>query len=133
MAIISRLVRLRQIITTSGFHVSGPLFHRNDLVIIEISEHGYNMNQISAFKRFVLSNNCLRYTVAVWTPKTFFPLLTRPQGSQGSQGCQKIRFFFLQMKMFSFCTKIAPRRHKLQKTIKIEEKMSINPCFLGLF
>ena len=29
-------------------------------------------------------------TVAVWTPKKFFPLLTRPQGSQG---CQKIRFF----------------------------------------
>ena len=70
------------------------------------------------------------FTVAVWTPKKFFPLLTRPQGSQG---CQKIRFFFLQMKMFSFCAKIAPRRHKLQKTIKIEEKMSINPCFLGLF
>ena len=69
-------------------------------------------------------------TVAVWTPKKFFPLLTRPQGSQG---CQKIRFFFLQMKMFSFCAKIAPRRHKLQKTIKIEEKMSNKPCFLGLF
>ena len=69
-------------------------------------------------------------TVAVWTPKTFFPLLTRPQGSQG---CQKIRFFFLQMKMFSFCAKIAPRGHKLQKTIKIEEKVSNKPCFLGLF
>ena len=69
-------------------------------------------------------------TLAVWTPKTFFPLLTRPQGSQG---CQKIRFFCLQMKMFSFCAKIAPRRHKLQKTIKIEEKMSNKPCFLGLF
>ena len=30
-------------------------------------------------------------TLAVWTPKTFFPLLTRPQGCQG---CQKITFFF---------------------------------------
>ena len=30
-------------------------------------------------------------TVAVWTQKNFFPLLTRPQGSQG---CQKITFFF---------------------------------------
>ena len=69
-------------------------------------------------------------TLAVWTQKKFFPLLTRPQGSQG---CQKIRFFFLQMKMFSFCAKIAPKRHKLQKTIKIEEKMSNKPCFLGLF
>ena len=58
------------------------------------------------------------------------PLLIR---SQRSQGCQKIRFFFLQMKMFSFCAKIAPRRHKLQKTIKIEEKMLNKPCFLGLF
>ena len=45
----------------------------------------------------------------------------------------KNQIFFLQMKMFSFCAKIAPRRHKLQKTIKIEEKMSNKPCFLGLF
>ena len=69
-------------------------------------------------------------TLAVWTPKTFFPLLTRPQGSQG---CQKIRFFFLQMKMFSFCAKIAPRRHKLQKASKLKKKCQINPVFLDSF
>ena len=33
-------------------------------------------------------------TVAVWTLKPFTPLLLRPKGSQGSQGCQKIRIFF---------------------------------------
>ena len=48
-------------------------------------------------------------------------------------GVSKNQIFFLQMKMFSFCAKIAPRRHKLQKTIKIEEKMSKKPCFLRLF
>ena len=72
----------------------------------------------------------LIYTVAVWTPKKFFPLLIRPQGSQW---CQKITFFFSQMKLFSLCAKIAPKRHKLQKTMKIEEKMSKKPCFLRLF
>merc|ERR1711894_186429 len=69
-------------------------------------------------------------TVAVWTGKKFFPLLIRPQGSQG---CQKITFFFSQMKVFSFCAKIAPKRHKLKKPIKIEEKMSKKPCFLRYF
>ena len=62
------------------------------------------------------------YTVAVWTQKNLFPLLTRPQGSQGSQGCQKIPFVFLQMKLFSFCAKIAPKRHKLQKPSKLKKK-----------
>ena len=62
--------------------------------------------------------------------KKIFPLLTRPQGSQV---CQKITFFFQQMKLFSFCAKIAPKRHKLKKTIKIKEKMSKNPVFLDIF
>ena len=48
---------------------------------------------------------------------------------QGSQGCQKITFFFLQMKVFSFCAKIALKLYKLQKTVKIEEKSSKKPCF----
>ena len=66
-------------------------------------------------------------TVAVWTQKNFFPLLTRPQGSQG---CQKITFFFLQMKLFSFCAKIALKRHKLQKPSKLKKKCQKNPVFL---
>ena len=61
-------------------------------------------------------------TVAVWTPQKFFPLLIRPQGSQG---CQKITFF-LQMKVFSFCAKIAPKRHKLQKPSKLKKKCQKN-------
>ena len=72
----------------------------------------------------------LIYTVAVWTPKKFFPLLICPQGSQG---CQKITSFFLQMKVFSFCAKIAPKRHKLKKPIKIEKKCQKTPVFLDIF
>jgi hypothetical protein len=37
------------------------------------------------------------------------------------------------MKVFFFCAKIAPKRHKLKKPIKIEEKMSKNPVFLDIF
>ena len=79
------------------------------------------------------SGNCTRVaqgTVAVWTPKKFFPLLIRPQGSQG---CQKITFFFSQMKVFSFCAKIAPKRHKLKKTSKLKKKCQKNPVFLDIF
>ena len=47
------------------------------------------------------------------------PLLIRPQGSQG---CQKITFFFSQMKVFFFCAKIAPNRHKLKKPSKLKKK-----------
>ena len=61
----------------------------------------------------------LIYTVAVWTPKKFFPLLICPQGSQW---CQKITFFFSQMKLFSLCAKIASKRHKLQKPSKLKKK-----------
>jgi hypothetical protein len=70
---------------------------------------------------------CLPPTVAVWTQKNFFPLLTRPQGSQG---CQKITFFFLQLKLFSFCAKIALKRHKLQKPSKLKKKCQKKPVFL---
>ena len=37
------------------------------------------------------------------------------------------------MKVFSFCAKIAPKRHKLKKTIKIEKKCQKNPVFLDIF
>ena len=66
-------------------------------------------------------------TLAVWTPKTFFQPLTRPQG------CQKITFFFLQMKLFSFCAKIASKRHKLQKPSKLKKKCQKNPVLLDIF
>ena len=36
-------------------------------------------------------------------------------------------------KKFFFHYWFAPKRHKLQKTIKIEQKMSKNPCFLKHF
>ena len=81
----------------------------------------------NAFSCF-FSNNQL--TVAVWTQKTFFPLLIRPQGSQG---CQKFTFFYLQMKVFSFCSKIAPKRHKLEKKHQNWRKNVKKPCFLRCF
>ena len=40
---------------------------------------------------------------------------------------------FLQIKLLSFCTRIAPKRHKLQKIIKIGEKFQKTPVFLDLF
>ena len=69
-------------------------------------------------------------TVAVWTKKNFFPLLTHPQESQG---CQKITIFFSKMKLFSFCAKIARKRHKLQKPSKLKKKCQEKPCFLRHF
>ena len=51
----------------------------------------------------------------------------------GVPGVSKNHIFFLQIKVFSFCAKIAPKRHKLKKTIRIEEKMSKKPCFLRHF
>ena len=62
--------------------------------------------------------------------KKIFPLLTCPQGSQG---CQKITFYFLKMKMFSFWAKIALKIHKLQKPSKLKKKCQKNPCFLKYF
>ena len=40
----------------------------------------------------------------------------------------KNQIFFLQIKLFSSCAKIAPKRHKLQKSSKLK-KMSKKPCF----
>jgi hypothetical protein len=69
-------------------------------------------------------------TVVVWTQNPFTPLLTRPQGSQG---CQKIRIFFLQMKLLRSCAKIAPERHKLWKLSKLKKKCQKNPVLLDFF
>ena len=69
-------------------------------------------------------------TQPVRTLFMFKSIWTRPQGSQG---CQKIRFIFLQIKLLSFCANIAPERHKLQKIIKIGEKCQKTPVFLDLF
>ena len=41
--------------------------------------------------------------------------------------------FFLQIKMLSFCAKIAPKRHKLRKIIKIEKKCQKNLVFYRVF
>ena len=43
-------------------------------------------------------------------------------------GVSKIRFFFLQIKLLSFCARIAPKRHKLQKIVKIEKNVK-KPLF----
>ena len=51
-----------------------------------------NRSHIQNNQKLVDSN-----TVAVWTPKKFFPLLIHPQGSQG---CQKITFFFTNESVF---------------------------------
>ena len=40
---------------------------------------------------------------------------------------------FLQMKLFPFLAKIAPKRQKLQKPSKLKKKCQKNPCFLDFF
>ena len=59
------------------------------------------------------------FTQPVQTLFLFKSIWIRPQGFQG---CQKIRIFFSQIKLLSFCADIAPKKHKLKKTIKIEKK-----------
>ena len=61
-------------------------------------------------------------TQPVWTLFLFKSIWTR---SLGSQGLQKI-IFFLQIKLLSFCARIAPKRHKLRKIIKIEKNVKKN-------
>ena len=69
-------------------------------------------------------------TQPVWTLFLFKSIWIRPQRSQG---CQKMRQDPLNMPFEFWYANIAPERHKLIKTIKIEEKMSKITCFLGLF
>ena len=73
-------------------------------------------------------------TQPVWTLFLFKSIWTR---SQGSQGCQKIRFF-LQIKLLSFWARIAPKRHKLRKMSwnfvklhKIKHMLKISAVYLN--
>ena len=84
------------------------------------------LHRLEVVKTFIW----IQSTVVVWTQKQFTPLLTRPQGSQG---CQKIRIYFLQIKVLSFCAKIAQKRHKLWKSSKLKKKCQKNPVFLDIF
>ena len=77
----------------------------------------------------IFSSLNLLYTQPVWTLFLSKSIWTRPQGSQG---CQKIRIYFLQIKVLSSCAKIAQKRHKLRKLSKLKKKCQ-KPCFLGLF
>ena len=71
-----------------------------------------------------------RYTVAIWTQKPFTPLLTR---LQGCQGCLKMPKDLLNMEYEVWCAKIAQKRHKLQKTSKLNKKCQKTPVFLDIF
>ena len=67
------------------------------------------------------------YTVAVWTQKKFFPPLIFPQGSQG---CQKIIFFFHKCKCFPFALRLPPKDTNSIKPSKLRKKCQKKPCFL---
>ena len=54
-------------------------------------------------------------TVAVWTQKTFFPLLIRPQGSQG---CQKMHQDPLNVPFEVWCANIAPKLKNIRKCLR---------------
>ena len=51
----------------------------------------------------------------------------------GVPGVSKNQNFFLQIKLLSFCAKIAPERHKLRKIIKIGKKCQKIPVSLDFF
>ena len=73
---------------------------------------------------------CLQLTVSDRALIFPSPLLSQ---LQGWPGFQKIKFFFSQINLFSFCARIEPKLNKLQKTVKIDKKSSKNPCFLVVF
>ena len=103
----------------SAFKTSNKaLFHKYSYFLLKI-----NSDLDLDFYRCLLTqpDATLFLSKSIWT---------RPQGSQG---CQKITFYFLQMKLFSFCAKIAPKRHKLQKPSKLKKKCQRNPVFLDFF
>ena len=60
-------------------------------------------------------------------------ILSTIDAPPGVPGVSKITFIFLQMKLFPFCAKIAPKRHKLQKTSKLKKKCQKNTVFLHYF
>ena len=68
-------------------------------------------------------------TLAVWTPKKFFTLLTRPQGSQGGQ---KMRQNPLNMPGEVWCAKIVPKLENIQKSLLKSGFLTFGSQF-GLF
>ena len=51
----------------------------------------------------------------------------------GVPGVLKNQIFFSQIKLLSFCTNIASKRYKLQKSSKLIKKKSKKTCFLIVF
>ena len=64
------------------------------------------------------------------TKKLISPLLTR---SQGCQGCLKMPQDLLNMPYEVWCAKIPPKRHKLQKSSKLNKNCQKTPVFLDIF
>ena len=64
-----------------------------------------------------------------WPEKNSFLYWSTPMGPRSVKNSH----FFLQMKVFSFCAKIDPKRHKLKNPSKLKKKCQKNPCFLRLF
>jgi hypothetical protein len=48
-------------------------------------------------------------------------------------GVSKKSHFFSQIKLFSFCAKVAPERHKLQKPSKLKKKCKKKTVFSDFF
>ena len=96
-------------------------------VNIKLAQHGQILYKSTKLHK----KNYKHYaTVAVWTQKPFTSLLTHPQGSRG---CPKNQNFFLQIKQLSFCSKIAPKRHKLRKLSKLKKNVKKTLFFLDFF
>ena len=77
--------------------------------------------------------------LTIWGPPThsrfghYFCSNLYGSAPRGPRGVKKSDFFFSQMKLFSFCAKIAPKRHKLQKSSKLKKKCQKNLVFFDFF
>ena len=97
-----------------------------------ITDHLYFLKilQIVGILKSIEINFCYRITQPVQMLFLFKSIWIRPQGSQG---CQKMRQDPLNMPFEVWCANIAPERHKLRKTVKIEKKCQKNLVFLEYF
>jgi hypothetical protein len=68
--------------------------------------------------------------VAVWTQNKYFPLLTCPQGSQG---CQKITFFFHKWNCFPFALRLPPKDTNYKNHQNWIKNVKKTPVFLDFF
>jgi hypothetical protein len=103
----------------------------------------YHCRILSRIKFYVPSNKNTRGSYAVRATSILSPKHSGRMDSKtihstidtppGVPGVSKNHIFFSQIKVLSFCPKIAQKRHKLQKWSKLKKKCQKTPVFLDIF